>query len=410
MTVAKNFLLLYLLLKPFYLFSSGGLQIADIFLMLSFATLVVVLKINPAIRGQFLETIKANKLFIIFVACTILVNGAYFIFYEEFRFLLSSLYFIFNLLAIITFTSFYKDKVFLERVSKVFKFNLLLQLAIFIIGIGRYYTLDRYMGTFNDPNQFGYYIFISFLFIYVINILLKKKQLNLLYLLITLVLIIQSASTGMILGIGGFLLLISAYHIYRYFNLTYEKLRKIIYTTALGLAVGLITILTVVTIPNNEKTFINHAYDESQAIIQRVTEKTDKASGDADMSLWEDRGYDIIFKYPMYIVFGAGEGGYDRFALAANNHNNEIHATLPSILFYYGIIPFLILSWWIYKKIKRIDPRILIALIALLIESFTLLNQRQSLFWMLVIIGTLSIGTITVGKHRSGNQQKAITI
>ena len=94
-------------------------------------------------------------------------------------------------------------------------------------------------------------------------------------------------------------------------------------------------------------------------------------------------GFCICIFYPQYILYGSGEGEYTRFT--KTYHQDEIHATLPSILFYYGIIPTLILLSWVYSKIKKASIKTLIPLISIFMESFTLLNQRQVLFWILIL-------------------------
>lgn len=387
--LAKRFLLIYLLLKPFYLFSSGGLQIADAFLILSFGLLLLSLKIHKKTRREFMDIIRSNGLFLLFVSLTLAINTIYFLYIGEFRFILSSLYFIFNLLAILTFSSFYRDKVFLQNVSKVFKFNLILQLIIFLTGMGRYYSPDRYMGTFNDPNQFGYFILISFFFIYIIKILLSKKENNTLFLLLSIFLIFQCASTGMLLGVALFIVLISVYHLRKNLRITYQKIRKAIYAVSLIILLLIPALMIALHYPINSNSRESDDLNTSQSVLKRVSDKFSKAEGDSDITIWEDRGYDIITKYPVYILYGAGEGAYTRFSLATNNFESEIHATLPSILFYYGIVPFLILLRWLYLKLKDSDPRILIAIVAIFAESFTLLNQRQSLFWMIIVLAGL---------------------
>ena len=123
-------------------------------------------------------------------------------------------------------------------------------------------------------------------------------------------------------------------------------------------------------------------------MFSRVTDKfnriSSKNTNDHLWSVWQERGYDKLWIYPQYMLYGSGEGEYDRFILSA--HSNEIHATLPSILFYYGIIPFLIILKWFYKKLKRVPFNLLIVYLALLMESFTLLNQRQALFWTIFMM------------------------
>jgi hypothetical protein len=317
-----------------------------------------------------------------------MINGLCSIYYGQPIFLLPSLYFIFIIVAIILFSYQFKDKLFLQKVSKVFKFNLILQLFIFVLHIGRYYGIERYMGTFNDPNQFGYYILISYLFIYVIDILLEKRPWNIPYLLLVTFLVFQSGSTGMLLGLSAFLGATIIYKIFTNRGITYKNVRNFMY----GIAIFLVLVLTII-LPLLQiitpKTKNASGWLDEQVITQRVTDKLSRvdSSSSSRWTIWEERGYDKIYKYPEKILYGAGEGLYDRFKLAASD--NEIHATFPSILFCYGIIPTLILLKWLYDKLKGVDGFILIAYFALIIESFTLLNQRQTLFWIIIVLGSL---------------------
>lgn len=394
---AKYSLLIYLLLKPFYIFSSGGLQVADIFLLIAFALLVVGSWHVPNKRKVFVEAIQQHRLFILFIACTLIINSLYFIVYPEFKFLLSSLYFVFNAMAIILFTLFFKDKLFLSRVGAVFKFNLLLQLAIWAVGIGRVYGETRYMGTFNDPNQFGYYVLLSFFYIYIIDMILKKKHTYVFYAL-ALFLIIQSGSTGMLLGIGVFSVLFAAIVIAKQLASPGKLIRRIMHSfviiAALAVPLSVIVYSAIDLIPKNT------APDEQKtSIFKRVEEKTDKASGESDASLAVDRNLDMLLEYPHYMIYGAGEGAFDRFERAAHP-GNEVHSTFPSLLFYYGIIPLLVLIAWFVRQLKGASWSMAVAYISLFIASFVLLNQRQSLFWALIVL----IGGI-VGTSLSNNKR-----
>lgn len=381
----ERLLIAYLLLKPFYLFESGGLQVADLCLLAAFVLYIFLTKINTDLKQKLTATIKSNVLFVLFVIMTFMVNVTYFAYYGEYKFILSSLYYIFSFLAIVMFAIFCQKDEFLRKMSKAFKFSIVAQVAIYILGLGRYYSPDRYMGTFNDPNQFAFFMFLSYLFIYAIKIVRKSTDSITPYLIITTVLIFLSASTGMLLGLSVFLAMQLIYGLI-HFRLQYRTLRHIVYGITSAALLVTVLFFTFSTFTSNapRADLVNNLSRVS--IGSRLKEKTAKADGEAEMTLWEERGYDKIYKYPENILYGAGEGAYERFEKAASV--NEVHATLPSILFYYGIVPFLVLLRWIYLKIRRNDPRILIAILALFIESLTLLNQRQSLFWIFIILGS----------------------
>lgn len=384
---AKYSLLAYLLLKPFYIFSSGGLQIADAFLLLAFALLVAGSWHIPAKHKLLAEAIQSNRLFVIFVACTIIINSLYFFVYPEFKFLLSSLYFVFNLVAIVLFAIFFKDKVFLARVGSIFKLNLLLQLALWVLHLGRIYGDDRYMGTFNDPNQFGYYIILSFFFIYIIDTILKKKH-TYIYYILAFFLILQSGSTGMLLGIGVFSILFTIQAIAKQLASPARLLRRVMHSFAI-VAILAVPLAIIGFALSGFISGIAPSTEES-TIFARLDEKTERASGDADTSILGDRNLDILIEYPHLILYGAGEGALDRFE-RATYPGSEVHSTFPSILFYYGIIPFFVLVAWIVSRLRNVRWDIMVVYLSLFAVSFVLLNQRQTLFWALIVLAAFTV-------------------
>ncbi len=388
--IIERLFLAYFLLKPYYLFDSGGIQIGDVFLIIAFVLYIIYSKFNLEMKNRLFSAVQANMLFVLFALLTFAINGTYFAVYGMQKFLLSSLYYLFIFMAIALFYVYAQRKSFLINVNKILKLNLVAQLAISLIGIGRDYSIDRYMGTFNDPNQFGFYILMSYFLIYAINLVLaNKKQYDAPYFVMALFLIIQSASTGSLLGLAIFIILQIAYNLKGIVRLTYSKIRRVMYAVAGAIAV--VIVIAVFTGLGSFKVQNSDTNTNAQVdgVAKRIQGKIDKADNNADITIWEDRGYDIMYKYPQYIPFGAGEGNYDRYVMATNNYGNEIHATLPSMLFYYGVIPFLIIGTWFYRVVKGVDKRLLIVYVALLAESFILLNQRQSLFWIVFVLGCL---------------------
>lgn len=382
LNVVYKLLCLYLLLKPYYIFSSGSLQIGDIILLMAFFIFLLVNKNN---KYEIKKILNENKYLIFFMILVFIVNGFYFIYYLKFKFILSSLYYLFNLFIIILFSyMFSKNEKTYNMFDKVLKFNIFIQLLICILNLGDYYGGYRYMGTFNDPNQFAYYIFISFCFTYILNLKLKKSNLEILiFFIISIYLIVRSSSTGMLLGMIVFVILYIILKIKNINKIKKSSIRKkIIVCVAL---IPIILLSSTLYLNRNEKLDWNNIH-----ILERLNEKIGKLENSNTltnknhMTIWQERGYDKIVEYPWYIIYGSGEGMYERFSNP--NFINEIHATLPSILFYYGIIPTILLLIWMYKKIKGSPFKINIVFFAIILESFTLLNQRQSLFWIMFIL------------------------
>lgn len=404
MRLARYSIFIYLILKPFYLFGSGGLQIADVFLVLAFFLFFIESWLSPGKKKSMVGAVRNHRFLIVFVLLVIAINATYFLILFDKRLLLSSLYYVFNLLAVVMFAVFLKDKKFIVSFSRIFKFNLLLQLAILVAGMGRYYSPDRYMGTFNDPNQLGYYILLSWLFIYAINFLSKSKWI-LVYYFVALYIIIQTGSTGMLMGMAVFSILATAYYIKNQLSSPYGFVKKIMYSLAAITVLILPVSVSALFIPNVQMSSPPNT-SSNLTVFSRLEQKGDQASGESDRTLLEDRGLDAIVYYPGYLIFGSGEGAYTRFEKMAN-YGYEIHSTFPSMLFYYGIIPFGILLIWLYQNLRRIQWRFTLAIVSLFVVSFILLNQRQSLFWVFIILMPILSSRLPIGsKHEPMEKAK----
>lgn len=365
--ILHSLIYIYFILSPFYFFKSGGLQVSHAFLLIAFGIFIVSSR-GAKIPIREIQNNGEYAFFLMFVA---VINLSYFILYGDAGFMLSTLYYIFNFFVIIMFSFLFKSESFQENFLKIMKGNMLIQFLVYIANLGRWFSWKRYMGTFNDPNQFAFYILISYSFIYLLSKKFNKGFI--LYSLLAFFLIVISASMGMLLGIGVLILLQIA-------NLAKSKmllLKKKYMFLAVLLVVALIFFILLLNTDSIERIYSQLS---NVGIVQRIEEKFFNRPG----NLLAERGYDRIAYYPQYILFGSGEGYHERWEKAY--HQRELHATLPSVLFCYGIIPLIILISWMYKKIIKLPFDLLIVYIAVIAESFTLLNTRQSLFWMLFVL------------------------
>ena len=384
---------IFIFLKQFYIFGSGSLQPADIIFLITFC-IYLYKKRGFSIR-------EIDKKLIVFFAFVYFINLTYYIFYLEKGFLISTFHYLFIILVIILFRElsikeFVVNKVFLSNLGKILKLVLITQLVIFFTGKGRYFGKVRYMGTFNDPNQMAFNSYITFMLIFLIYNLLRKK-LNIIYYIITIFLIIQTSSTGMLLGIISFSVLYMIFKTYR--SIKYKKIKVLkvfIVVICSVIFCFLIKILNSDNInkPNTIFDQVEYAIskisgdDKKIIIFDRLEEKLFKVSeNNQGSNILEDRGIDKMYIYPIYNLFGAGQGAYNRFD--RSSLQNEIHSTLPSILFCYGIIPLIIVIRWGLNNLRRIPLEISAIYISLIIESFTLINQRQPLFWIIFMVGYL---------------------
>ena len=371
----------YVFFKPFYLFGSGGIQISESFIVTAFLLTLVEKVPKDGITKKMLRDLR---ILFIFILCVIIINFIYYGIYPNTEFLMSTIQYILIFMGIYVFTNKISDKNVLKNIYKITQINLVIQLLIYISGIGRYYDAFRYMGTFNDPNQFGYFIVLSAAYMYVIEDILKTRKRAIIIYFISLILILASASTGMLMAMTILFIL----HMVREIKPIIGWISK----NSGKFLIGMICVVTIilglisnVDIRNTMITTLEQTIQNS-SIADRLIGKINKAES-SDSSLIEERGIDKLIKYPQYLIYGSGKGYFERFTEAA--HQLEVHSTLPGIWLYYGIVPLIILLIWIYKSIKKVKLKYMIPYIALFVESFTLYNQRQLLLWIIIIMANL---------------------
>lgn len=363
-SVAKFFFLLFWLLKPFYIRASGTIQIGDICLVIAVALILL--------RGYIRINLIDVK-FYIFFGFVLLVNLIYFIKLDDFIFLKSTLFFLFNLLAIYGFRELINDDYFLYKLDKVLKLNLLIQLFLYLLDLGRWHSEGRYMGTYNDPNQLGFAILTTYCLIYCINRKLNIKG-KWIFFIIASFMIYVTSSMGMLLG------MLILFVCEQYFRISVVKKEyKLVYTFYLMfLTIGLLLIASmgILAISGNLK---GNFY-----IFDRLLYKLDK--GDTFLeSFIIDRFLYPIVNAPKYLLLGSGEGLMIRFA----PKEGEPHSTWLSICFYYGIIPFLFLLSWVKDNLRKIDYYVIPVYACVFIEALTLINHRQPSFWLLIVLGSV---------------------
>ena len=372
---SKRLFIAYLLTSPYYLFPSGGLQISTAFLVLAITTAAISVLSHKDRFKVIRELTEQNRYLLIFVVLASLINIIYYCLFGDLKFITSSLYFIINFSAILMFLIVANDKKFLQTIKISLEINLFLQLTICAVGLSRYHPTDTYrlMGTFNDPNQLAFYVFLGLLFIYIINILHKSKtsKIDWAAIAIGLTLIILSSSTGVLLGIAVFVILLGITKGKKFLERFKKSVSIVIVAGGIIAGTGVVILSTYL-----DNIGIN------VPIISRIKNKTAESDG---RNILEDRGLDTVVYYPEYLIYGSGEGDYSRFPKQKNG-GNEIHSSLIALLFYYGIIPVVFLLKWLYDITRKLDWSIKIAFIAILIESFTLINYRQPLLWPLLIL------------------------
>lgn len=319
-----------------------------------------------------------------------------------------------------------------KALAAVLAADILIQLAVYITGKGRifyeWWGGTRYMGTFNDPNQLAVFVFMAFLLLFEImtkistsenagyahkdsgsdesepktvqnhriiynklNIIEKRVNNKTIYCIIlwilyiiSFVLILASKSTGVMLGMLVFSALFAAVYIVRLavrMNIDRRVLTAGLLCLAAAAAAGLYLIWPLADF---DVTVMEYN------MLTRIQEKIWKLTHGGISGILFDRGMDRMTAFPQYLLFGAGEGGFDRFPYGGQI--NELHSTFFSIWFCYGLIPFVLIMYWLVRKLKDCSIYMLCAAAALIAESMILINYRQPMFWMVLLCGAVLNG------------------
>ena len=330
----------------FYLYESGTLQPSHIFFLLSLLALITSKGISI--------TIVTNKTFlrlIYFIFITLIINSFYAITHLNFDFIKSSSYYIFGIL--ITYLTIYillksnKKKIFLSVIS----ITLFLLLFLWYFGYGNYEFLPRYNGFFNDPNQMAHWALCSFVIIFLLNE--KNKLLTYTSFIITTIIILLSLSRSGLIGLFVILFIIFI-----------PNKKNIII-----ILVIMITLFIFFYFSNYSDTKV---FKDFENIITRLTGSDINEQADS-------RGYNRVFQFPEYLIFGSGQAEDFRF-----KSDFEIHSTWMAILFYYGIFAFTYFIYLLYRLLSNLTFTEIGVIMGPLIYGFSTFGLRTPVFWMLL--------------------------
>lgn len=263
------------------------------------------------------------------------------------------------------------------------------------------------MGTFNDPNQFAFFIFTMMLVLFMeyrrkAVYTIRTRTIFWGMFLLGVFLIAKAKSTGMFIGLLAFFAIL----VLQFFwdRCCHSKRRRLWWLGGalfmLMLAGGMYLIW-----PGADFSVSQTEY----TLLSRVQEKIWKLSNGNLYDLLYDRSAERLVLTPQYLLYGAGEGYFERFipydgfekllspGVFDVFHVNEIHSSLFDVWFSYGLIPTVFLVYWIIRNVLRCERTQRAAVLALLAESFTLMNCRQPFFWFIIVMAGLSGGKSSCG-------------
>ncbi len=142
-------------LKQFYLLPSGSIGIADLFF-----TAACVMTFYGAWKKRTKLFYREDIPWAIFLIFAAIINGIYYVRTANREFPLHTMYWIYSVCLIWMFRTLYSED-FMRGLCWVCRINMVFQLLVLFSGHGRYFRESwggaRFMGTFNDPNQFAFF-------------------------------------------------------------------------------------------------------------------------------------------------------------------------------------------------------------------------------------------------------------
>ena len=346
----KDKVIIYLILfsfflSQFYFWSSGVPQFSHLFIM---GALLLFFSKKSEINIEY------SSIILLFVGYTICVNFAWYLIILDYSYMMSTVYWIFNLLFFLLMTNLNQVQVkfFYEKLLFLIPVSYIIGIIIWVIGLGRYDFEPRYNGLFNDPNQMAFWVLSTCaIYLYISGSNFKKIIVYFLALFLILLTMSRSASIGFLMLTLGFI-----------FSQKGDLDKRIL------VFFGTLVCFSIL----GYFLYILGAFD---SVVLRFVEGFDQRNSQA-----EGRGLLNFLDYPQYLIFGAGQGAHWLYSPV----NNEIHSTWLGILFYYGIIGVTLFLIFLYQIFKKLSLSNKIILLGPMLYGFTTYSARTLIFWFLL--------------------------
>jgi hypothetical protein len=347
----------YLVTSIFYIFPSGTPQPADFLLMFTIiATLLVGWRRAPNEPVLYIALA-------LFSGWIVLVNVVWFFISPDFVFLKKTSFYLFNMMVFLfVITAGYHDferlKVVVWWSCVIALLSQLLYLEFVFHGVGK-----RATGTFNNPNQLGYWALLLMSCLAVVKERAPLRPLDILALGAGFYVLMLSLSKAASISGTVLILLIIAFC----------RLQR-----ASGLVLSVLLVLGLVF------QIATGGLVERFMSFEPVTNLEHRLSGlgkQEDDSLFH-RGYIRLIQNPQYLAFGAGEGGFERLTQDAEKQGKELHSTLGTILMSYGLIGLGLFATLMLVIFGRAPAASIAYLVPVMMYSVTHMGLRFSEFWV----------------------------
>lgn len=361
----------YIFLYPFYFWESGLPQLSDLVRLLLLGWLAInsfSQEPQKSLKIKSSGSIAFSCPMALFVYYVLLVNLAWaLVSTHKLSFILSTMYMLFNFLTLVAFYSLYSKygKSFLQTLYWWFTLTLWTQVIISVLPLN--FESARPTLFFNNPNQLGYYALLTAAVLFVSKSAIEGRYLvHYFSLLGCLYIAVLSLSRA------GMLSTAFLFSCALVLELSEGKVR-------FRIRVGRILIIGIIA-----GAFIYFFRDFFTTVLQSWESRVE-SKGLVGSDSVADRGYQRITDNSQYLLFGAGEGDYQRFSGAM-----ELHSIPGNIFFSYGLIG---LSLFLITLIviMRNNPISIIPYTSIMLYGISHNGIRSGHLWLLFAITAFSI-------------------
>ncbi|MCC6598984.1 MAG: hypothetical protein IT559_09365 [Alphaproteobacteria bacterium] len=345
----------------FLIFPSGLPQPADFVIALAIGInfLAFIARAQSRFDPVFLYALG-------FGAFTFLINMIHYIALPDFTFLKSSFYYLYNASFFILVISLMRRSP--QKTWRALYYGLVIAIIVEFLVIQFLPSLRgfRETGTFINPNQLAFW---SLMAAGLLIVLKAKARLNLLDIGLLLILGYLQLLSLSKAGLICYILLMATLVIVP--ALTLKTRAVVLFAGFLFLIYGL-----------SEVSRFEHLLENMGPLANAVS-RLENIGGERDDSV-AGRGYLRIVQYPEFLIFGAGEGGYSRFADFSTAL--EMHSGVGTLVFAYGFLGSLLFLGLLFY-IGRHNDLLVISLIGILfLYGLTHQNIRTADFWLLLAV------------------------
>jgi hypothetical protein len=352
----------YIVTGIIYIFESGSPQPADFTLMVTIMiSVLIVWRRYPSEPVLYF----ASASFLIWV---LLVNGVWYLSNGDPTFIRKTAFYFYNMTVFLfTVSLCYHD---FERLKTVLYWSLLAALLIQIVAILVLPSggATRSIGTFNNPNQLGYW---GLLVLACFGLIKDRKPLSLLdigMLVAAGYVIIRSLSKAA--SISGALLIAMI--------VLFCGWRR-----GSGLLLAAILVAGVVTeVATGGYLGVVERFTKTEA-ISNINQRLSSIGEQSDDSI-EGRGYYRITDNLELMAFGAGEGDFAR--LDRDGDAKEFHSTPGNIIVSYGVVGVGLFLFFLFVVFRRAPLTSLALFAPLMLYGITHNGIRGSLLWFFLAL------------------------